>query len=284
MQINKSKYFSVSELSELQLLGYPLTRQGWNELVKRDKWEFREVKGHGGPGGIRREYVPPPEIVTLIEARQRQIALDVFRRNFKSFTAAAPQEPFSESTANFVDLYNNGEDFFNTPEWLRKRIPKLELHEFQNWISNKKHKSEPAQQSENALYWEMKLDELKRRVSVESDEEISAWLGISRQTLHAARSGEAPLPNSAKSKIMNRVGYFGAQDALFNLLPPKIRKRLTEMDNEFVRKKIKSAADAEFKALGNELHKLYKNGWSNDELIVLVEEILANQNHQKDLS
>ena len=134
---DSSQYFSVSELLGLQLPGYPTTRQGWNALVKRDKWKYREVKGLGGPGGVRREYAPPPDIFSLKEA------LDLFRSEFKKFTDAESPEPFSESTANFVDLYNNyGEDFFNFPEWLRKLIPKLELHEFQSWVTNKPHRFE----------------------------------------------------------------------------------------------------------------------------------------------
>jgi len=71
MKGDNSRFFSVAELLGLQLPGYPLTRQGWDTLVKRDKWGFREAKGLGGPGGIRREYTPPPEVMTLIESRQR---------------------------------------------------------------------------------------------------------------------------------------------------------------------------------------------------------------------
>lgn len=63
------KFFSVAELLRLQLPGYPVTRQGWDALVKRDKWPSREVKGLGGPGGIKHEYQPPQDVMSQIEAR-----------------------------------------------------------------------------------------------------------------------------------------------------------------------------------------------------------------------
>lgn len=71
MQNDNSRYFSISELLGMNLPGYPDTRQGWHERVKREKWGLREVKGLGGPGGVKREYQPPPEVMALIEARQR---------------------------------------------------------------------------------------------------------------------------------------------------------------------------------------------------------------------
>ncbi|WP_051937955.1 S24 family peptidase [Ferriphaselus sp. R-1] len=64
---NDEHYYSVAELLQLKLPNYPLTRQGWDTLVKRDGWEFREVKGFGGPGGIRREYMPPKNVMSLID-------------------------------------------------------------------------------------------------------------------------------------------------------------------------------------------------------------------------
>lgn len=136
---NSDAWFTVEQLAEMGLRGYPRTGRNWHNRAKAEGWKSREVES-AGRKGMRTEYSPPPEIMPLIEQRQRQIALDLFRSEFKKFTDAAPPEPFSESSANFVDLYNNyGEDFFNFPNWLRKRIPKLELQEFQSWVTNKPH-------------------------------------------------------------------------------------------------------------------------------------------------
>ena len=68
---DNSKFFSVSDLLGMQLPGYPTTRQGWDTLVKRDKWTSREVKGLGGPGGIKHVYQPPPDVIALIKTSQR---------------------------------------------------------------------------------------------------------------------------------------------------------------------------------------------------------------------
>lgn len=53
----------------MKLPGYPVTRQGWDTLVKRESWPFTEVKSKGR-GGVRREYKPPAHILELIRIRQ----------------------------------------------------------------------------------------------------------------------------------------------------------------------------------------------------------------------
>lgn len=194
--------FTCAQLAELQLPGYPTSRQGWDKIVKEKAWPFEEFHGKGR-GGIRREYVPPPEIMALIEAHQRG-----------------------------------------------KSLP------------------EP----ENALYWEIKLDNLKKVLKVESDEEIAAFLDVSYQALHAARSGKASLPFYAKYKIMNRVGYFETRDVLLNLLPSKYRDQLIAMDNEHAIKLMKRASAAEVEPFKKELYKLKIKGWTKNKLIALVEE------------
>lgn len=60
-------HYSCAELAQLKLPGFPINRQTWHELVKREGWEFTEVKGLGGPGGVKREYLPPVKIARLIE-------------------------------------------------------------------------------------------------------------------------------------------------------------------------------------------------------------------------
>jgi len=68
---DNSIYLSVGELNAMKLPGLPTTRQGIDALVKRDGWPYREAKGQGGPGGVRREYQPPAEVMALIEKRRK---------------------------------------------------------------------------------------------------------------------------------------------------------------------------------------------------------------------
>lgn len=65
------KSFPVHDLAAMNLPGMPTTRQGWHLLVKTQKWEFVETHGRGR-GGVRREYIPPPEVMALIEAQQAE--------------------------------------------------------------------------------------------------------------------------------------------------------------------------------------------------------------------
>lgn len=69
-ELAKSVAYSCEALAAMQLPGLPVTRQGWDALVKRDGWRFREEKSKGR-GGVRREYFPPPAVLTLIEAHQK---------------------------------------------------------------------------------------------------------------------------------------------------------------------------------------------------------------------
>jgi phage repressor protein C with HTH and peptisase S24 domain len=91
MQGDNLKYYSVADLLGLSMPGYPETRQGWDTLVKRDKWTFREMKGLGGPGGIKREYCPPPDVMALIEARKRSPAAHSVRESAAEYKPTPPE-------------------------------------------------------------------------------------------------------------------------------------------------------------------------------------------------
>lgn len=54
----------------MRLPGCPDTERAWLDRAKNGNWKFSEIKGRGR-GGIKRVYVPPPEIMALIEGRQR---------------------------------------------------------------------------------------------------------------------------------------------------------------------------------------------------------------------
>jgi hypothetical protein len=95
-------YYSISDLMRLALPGYPVTRQGWDTLVKREKWLSVEAKGMGGPGGIRREYQPPADVLALIQRRKLAADFSLYR------TTIAAGEPLGIAENAFVDDYNTG--------------------------------------------------------------------------------------------------------------------------------------------------------------------------------
>lgn len=65
-----SNMYTVRDLAELRLPGYPDTERAWLDRAKNGGWRFIEIKGRGR-GGIKRVYTPPPEIMALIEAQER---------------------------------------------------------------------------------------------------------------------------------------------------------------------------------------------------------------------
>jgi hypothetical protein len=73
-EVNSEAMFSARDLAEMHLPGLPDTERAWLDRVKNGGWKFREIPGRGR-GGIKRIYLPPPEIQALIEARQSPIPI-----------------------------------------------------------------------------------------------------------------------------------------------------------------------------------------------------------------
>lgn len=78
---------------------------------------------------------------------QERDALDFLVKEFEKFSDVRPPEPFSISAAGFVDLYNSHGEDSAFPEWLRRRMPKLELQGFQDLIASKASKIDAARPS-----------------------------------------------------------------------------------------------------------------------------------------
>lgn len=71
MSSDNKSWFSAGELAllgERFVAGLPSTMRGCTRMAQRKKWVSREVKGSGGPGGIRTEYQPPDDVLELIKA------------------------------------------------------------------------------------------------------------------------------------------------------------------------------------------------------------------------
>ncbi len=56
---------TVKELAAIGIPGFPSTERACLDLVKREGWEWKEIKGKGR-GGVRREYIPPARIAFII--------------------------------------------------------------------------------------------------------------------------------------------------------------------------------------------------------------------------
>ncbi|ULJ68914.1 Mu transposase C-terminal domain-containing protein [Wielerella bovis] len=59
-------HYSISELIEMSLPLLPPSKAGITKRIKTENWQFREVPAKGGKGGVKKEYLPPPEIQAAI--------------------------------------------------------------------------------------------------------------------------------------------------------------------------------------------------------------------------
>lgn len=75
-QIALKTHYSAAELAGMRLPGLPGTRENMLRYADRAGWHFNEIPSRGR-GGLRREYLPPAEVMTAIrhKAAQRLVAL-----------------------------------------------------------------------------------------------------------------------------------------------------------------------------------------------------------------
>lgn len=90
----------------MHLPGFPVTRQGWDALVKRDGWQFFEVKSKGR-GGIRREYQPPSDVLALILLHKLATLFAQYRETLK------PTMTMAAAVDEFVREYNKPDSSFH---------------------------------------------------------------------------------------------------------------------------------------------------------------------------
>lgn len=65
-------HYSISELVNLSLELLPKTERGILKRATKEAWQFREVPAKGGKGGVKREYLPPPEVQAAILVHQKE--------------------------------------------------------------------------------------------------------------------------------------------------------------------------------------------------------------------
>jgi hypothetical protein len=64
-------HYSCADLAALRLPDFPGSPQGWEKVVARESWPFREEKSRGR-GGLKRLYAPPAGVLKAIR-KQEQI-------------------------------------------------------------------------------------------------------------------------------------------------------------------------------------------------------------------
>jgi len=109
MSTDNKIWFSAGELAllgERFVAGLPGTMRGCTRRAQRERWVSREVKGSGGPGGIRTEYQPPAAVLALIQ----------------SFLAVNPDFFAKSKTRTKADLAKLSKEVFgDAPQRLRQQ-------------------------------------------------------------------------------------------------------------------------------------------------------------------
>jgi len=75
------------------------------------------------------------------------------------------------------------------------------------------------------------LDGLRRRLQLDSDKALAEALGLKPPFVSELRAGKRPMPTFAKLKIMDKLGYLWARDALLALTPQGFSQKIKEADN-----------------------------------------------------
>lgn len=112
-------HYSISELAEMNLEILPRTARAIQYRADKGNWQFREVACQGGKGGVKKEYVPPPDIAAAIFAAQTerivaQTLLPSLSGSLKSPTSQAGEKTGSSvisvsgSLANLVAQNSSG--------------------------------------------------------------------------------------------------------------------------------------------------------------------------------
>jgi len=91
-------WHSIHALHLFRLKGLPRSQKGIRERAQREGWSSREVPGKGGPGGMRTEYQPPPDV-------QRQIN-EIVAQHATSPSQATRLTAGPDAEFVFVPRYN----------------------------------------------------------------------------------------------------------------------------------------------------------------------------------
>ena len=71
-QVILKSHYDADTLAAMAIPGLPKTRAAVFKRAKSEGWNYVEVQGKGGPGGVRKEYQPPAEIMDAIRFKSAQ--------------------------------------------------------------------------------------------------------------------------------------------------------------------------------------------------------------------
>jgi putative transposase len=69
VNITIKAHYDAEALASMALPGLPTTRAAIFKRARSEGWKYVEVPGKGGRGGLRREYVPPTDIMQAIQQK-----------------------------------------------------------------------------------------------------------------------------------------------------------------------------------------------------------------------
>ncbi len=94
----------------------------------------------------------------------------------------------------------------------------------------KENKNEADQSSETGAQAEL-LSKLRKRLGHDNDTQFAEALGIKKAFFSDLKAGRREIPPMIRLKILDKLGYLSARDALLALTPKGFAERVKTVDN-----------------------------------------------------
>jgi transcriptional regulator with XRE-family HTH domain len=75
------------------------------------------------------------------------------------------------------------------------------------------------------------FDTLKKRLELETDQQLAEFIGVKKSFLSELRSGKRELPAVTKLKILDKIGYLAARDTMLALTPSGFAAKIKALGN-----------------------------------------------------
>lgn len=121
-------HYTCSELAKLDLPDYPATRQGWDAIVRKEKWDYSEVRGRGKRGKTR-AYKVPESVLKAIHAKVKdQPTSHPIEKMVSEAHTTAPHAPHQASEGANAQFGRRAGDFWNAPLEQFIKVPRFDIH------------------------------------------------------------------------------------------------------------------------------------------------------------